>query len=105
MTDHTTVTDRLTWLAYRADWRRRYKEATLAIRSVKGEIARHRRLRRELGTEGVSHQYAADSLQCGLWIKRRDARWLMDELTEAKKHKAELLAARAEAADQAPLAA
>ena len=105
MIDFTTATDRLSWLAYRADWRIRYKDATQDIRDLKREIAGHRTLRRELGTAGVSHQYAADSLQVGLWRLRRDASRLMAELDAAKEHKAKLMAAKAEEAAGTQLAA
>lgn len=102
MIDYTTTTDRASWIAYRADWRVRYKEATQAIRDLKREIAGHRALRRELGTAGDQHRYAADSLQVGLWRLRRNASRLMTELDSAKKHKVKMMAAKA---DEAPLAA
>ena len=102
MTDYTTIADRASWVAYRADWRVRYKAATLAIRELKREIAGHRALRRELGSAGESHRYAADGLQLGLWRLRRNASMLMTELDSAKEHKAKTMAAKA---DETPLAA
>jgi chromosome segregation ATPase len=100
--DITTISDRTSWLAYRADWRRRYKEASEAIRSLKREIAGHRAKRRELGDAGKSHEYAADNLQSGLLRLRLNANWLMQELTDAKEHKAAIMAAKA---SEAPVAA
>lgn len=84
--------DRTSWLAYRADWRLRYKAASEAIRSTKREIAEHRRLRRELGAAGASHTHAADSLQYGLARQRVHASSLMRELDAAKEQKAEMMA-------------
>lgn len=91
MTD-TTFTDRASWLAYRADWRARYKEITADIRATKAEMARHRRMRRELGTAGEGHRHAADGMQCGLSRERAVASAMMRELDRAKERKAEMMA-------------
>lgn len=98
--DITTIADRISWVAYRADWRRRYKEASEDIRSVKREVAGHRTLRRELGSEGETHRRTADYLQSGLWRLRRDANDLMVELNDAKEHKARIMAEKDGDADQ-----
>lgn len=89
-----TIRDRDTWLAFRADWRARYKEVSADIRSVRREIASHRAQRRALGTAGEQHRYAADSLQSGLWWRKAQANDMMLQLAEAKELKAELMAAR-----------
>ena len=101
MTDFT-FTDRASWIAFRADWRARYKEATATIRATKGEIAGHRRLRRELGEAGERHRYAADGMQWRLRRERDAARYLMERLDAAKERKAEMMAAKT---DETPLAA
>jgi len=98
----TDINDRVSWLSYRADWRMRYKEISQKIRARRLEIAEHRRKRREFGLSADHHRHAADGLQCGLWVMRRDANALMGELGEAKERKAALIAARDEAK---PLAA
>lgn len=97
--DTATITDRISWVAYRADWRRRYKEASEAIRAVKREIAKHRAIYREFGNDCISHRYAADGMQWDLRRKREVASRLMDELNEAKEHKAAIMAAKAEASE------
>lgn len=96
MIDITTIADRLSWVAYRADWRLRYKQASDDVRACKREIAGHRALRRELGQAGDEHRHKADGLQCGLWSLRRDASRLMVELDKAKEHKVKLMTAKAE---------
>lgn len=103
----TTITDRLSWVAFRADWRARYKLASQDIRDVKRVVAHHRAKRREFGMEADDHRRMADSHQSGLWRLRRDANALMQELDAAKELKAKTMAEMAEAAttDQASLAA
>ena len=92
--DIDIIRDRNTWLAFRADWRTRYRQISAEIRSVRREIAGHRAQRRALGTAGEQHRYAADSLQSGLWWRKAQANDMMLQLAEAKELKAELLAAR-----------
>lgn len=79
--------DRISWLAYRSEWRTRYLEAADAIRATKREIANHRAQRRLLGEAGNSHLIAADRLQHGLRYQRDIANDLMIELNEAKEVK------------------
>lgn len=90
--DTNTFHDRITWLAFRADWRTRYKALSAEIRAIRREIGEHRAQRRALGTAGDSHRRAADSLQSGLWWRSRKANAMMIELAEAKKLKAAQMA-------------
>ena len=87
-----TFHDRLTWIAFRADWRARYKTVSADIRAVRREIGEHRTKRRELGSAGEDHRRAADSLQSGLWVRTREANRMMIELDLAKKLKAKQMA-------------
>jgi len=90
--DTNTFHDRITWLAFRADWRTRYKAISADIRAIRREIGEHRAKRRALGTAGENHRHAADSLQSGLWWRSREANAMMIELADAKELKATQMA-------------
>jgi ABC-type tungstate transport system permease subunit len=80
-----TFTDRATWLAYRADWRARYKAQSQEIRATKALM----KAANDLG------QYSeASRLQSKLSSQRYWANQLMLELNEAKEFKAAQFAAR-----------
>lgn len=79
---HFTFTDRATWLAFRADWRARYKAQSEEIRLIKREMA---------SRKGLDNS----SLQSNLHYLRRRANQMMVELNEAKEFKAQQFAARA----------
>jgi len=81
-----TFTTREEYLAYRADWRARYKAQSEKIRAVKRQLA---------SLKGQDTSY----VQSSLYLLRRTANEMMVELTEAKEFKnAQLAARQAEAA-------
>jgi len=90
-----TFTDRLSWVAWRADWRARYAEASQLIRAAKREAAELHVARRgesEAGRRPID--YRISSIQENLPYLRRAANTLMIERTEATAHKNEMLAER-----------
>ena len=76
-----TFTDRATWMAFRADWRARYKAQSEEIRIIKREMA---------SRKGQDNS----SLQSNLHYLRQRANQMMVELNEAKEFKAAQFAAR-----------
>jgi len=80
MTDFT-FSDRATWIAYRAEWKARYKKASQNIRALKHAMVENR------GNDNSDHQR-------NLHYARITANDLMIELTEAKEFKAQQFAAR-----------
>ena len=93
MTD-ITITDRSSWLAYRADWRLRYAEASEDVRSVKRSMREAVDLRRGGASESeidrIDHSLMP-SYQSRRELHRVRARLLMKELDDAKEQKNSLL--------------
>lgn len=88
MTYNFTFTTRDEYLAYRADWRARYKAQTQEIRLIKRQMV-------ERYTKGFNNS----SYQSNLHYLRRRANEMMVELQEAKEFKNKQMAeAIAEAA-------
>lgn len=94
MTDITTITDRASWIAYRAEWRRRYRQASQNVRDVKRDM-------RALVSDRRSGALSADVVDGRMSMKQYDrhlarvsARDLMDDLAEAKERRDALLAQR-----------
>lgn len=96
---HFPFSDRLTWLAWRADWRLRYAAASEAVRAEKRVIAGLRADWRTTTDEQERTRigYRADVLQSYLLRTRDHANDLMLERTAANEYKAKQLAARSEA--------
>jgi len=80
-----TFSDRETWLAYRADWKARYKAQSEKIRALKRKMA---------SMKGQD----TSSEQSSLYVLRRTANDMMVELMEAKEFKNAQLAERQQAA-------
>lgn len=78
-----TFSDRDTWLAYRAEWKAKYRNQSDLIRGIKRE------LREEVMQERASN------LQSQLHYARIKANELMKELNAAKEFKAQQFAAKA----------
>lgn len=94
MTDITTITDRASWLAYRADWRKRYRQASQDVRDVKRDM-------RALVADWRAGTIGSDALEQRMSYRQMDrhatrgvARDMMDELAEAKERRDALLAER-----------
>ena len=94
MTDAVHVTDRTSWLAFRADWRVRYRTASDAIRAAKAELRSAHADERGSSKDRERRRHAerASDLQGDLHPLRRAANALMVELDEAKELKAERMA-------------
>lgn len=100
--DIKTITDRTTWIAFRAEWRADYRNASDDIKAVKRDM-------RRLVADRRSGTRAADvidarmsSNQYDREMGRREANRLMKRLEEAKKHRDALLASgRSKAAEAA----
>lgn len=75
-----TFSNRDTWLAYRAEWKARYKNQSEAIRALKRQMSSMK------GQDTSSEQYQ-------LFRLRREANQMMVELNEAKEFKAQQMAA------------
>lgn len=95
--DIDTITDRTTWLAFRAEWRAAYRNASDDVRSIKRDmrslVADRRSGARDAdGVDGrmSSNQYERE-------MARREANRLMRRLDNAKTRRDALLASRAEA--------
>jgi hypothetical protein len=94
MTDLTTITDRASWLAFRADWRMRYRQASQDVRDVKRDM-------RALVADWRTGTIGSDALDERMSYRQIDrhaargvARNMMDELDEAKERRDALLAER-----------
>lgn len=97
MTEQTfPFSDRLSWLAWRADWRKRYAAASEAVRAEKRVIAGLRADWRASTDEAERTRigYRADVLQGQLRHVRIDAHYLMLERIAANEQKAEQLTSR-----------
>lgn len=116
MTDTTTATvpvaidtivDRVSFVAWRTDWRARYAAASETIRAAKRELVR---VRADWGRNAPnaspnSYEYQANSLIENMPWLRRKANALMLERTAATDHRNALFAAAAEAASVTAIAA
>lgn len=94
MTDITTITDRASWIAYRAEWRRRYRQASQDVRDVKRDM-------RALVADWRAGTIGSAVLDERMSYRQMDrhaargvARDMMDELDEAKERRDALLAER-----------
>lgn len=79
--DIETIVDRTTYLAWRADWRRRYAEASEDVRATKRELVR---AMTDLRTnapriDGRTHEYRIDACRLALPGLRHAAHVIMSE--------------------------
>jgi hypothetical protein len=115
MTDTTTTTpisvdtivDRLSFVAWRSDWRARYAIASQDVRDIKRELVRiHADWRRNAPNPGPkSYEYQINSLNEHLPWVRRQANLVMRERRAGTDRRDALLAAAIEAAAPATIAA
>lgn len=79
------IVDRPTYVAWRTDWRRRYAEASNAIRSAKSDLVAKRAAWRANApsTDAESYEYRINSLIENMPWLRRKARILMKERAHA----------------------
>ena len=96
-----TITDRTSWLAWRADWRLRYAEASEEVRAVKRAMRDAVAVRRS-GPGKAEVERIDHTLMPGLQSSRENRRWkarrLMKELESAKARRDELISAAKECA-------
>lgn len=90
----SSIVDRASYLAYRADWRIAYRAASQEVRDVKRDM-------RALVSDRRSGALSADVVDGRMSMKQYDrhlarasARDLMDDLAEAKERRDALLAER-----------
>ena len=104
MTDTTTITapvavetivDRLSYVAWRTDWRARYAAASKTVRTAKRDLVSKRAAwRRNLpSTDTESYEYRINSLIENMPWLRRKARILMTERKHATSARDEAFAA------------
>lgn len=94
-----TITDRASWLAFRADWRTRYAAASEAVRETKRSMRSAVAERRSSSDRSIIARIDEDrmpSLQSAREFDRAYARRLMSELNSAKEVRDNLLAAAKE---------
>ena len=84
-------TDRLSWLAWRENWRVRYGEASEEIRAIKREMAQIHALHRQWGGISNAKKNKLHELTYKLRMLRPGANKLMIERIEANEYKASLL--------------
>jgi hypothetical protein len=102
-----TIVDRVSFVAWRTDWRARYAAASETIRAAKRELVRVRAdwRRNAPNASPDSYEYQANSLIENMpWIRRK-ANALMIERTAATDRRESLFAEAAEAAPVAAIAA
>lgn len=89
-----TISDRASWLAYRADWRLRYAKASESVRKTKrtmrDAVARRRGGASQAEINEIDHSIMP-RCQANREMKRASARRLMLELDAAKEQRDELL--------------
>lgn len=102
-----TIVDRVSFVAWRTDWRARYADASETIRATKRELVRVRAdwRRNAPNASPNSYEYQANSLIEHMPWLRRKANALMLERTAATDHRRAMFAEAAEAASVAAIAA
>jgi len=92
--DIETITDRTTYLAWRADWRRRYAAASEEVRSAKRDLvdAYAARLANAPRIQGRTHEYRIASIIERLPGLREEAHIVMSERALGTGRRDELLA-------------
>ena len=89
-----TITDRASWLAYRADWRLRYAKASESVqktkRTMRDAVSRRRGGASQAEINKIDHAIMP-RCQAERELKRVRARRLMLELNAAKEKRDELL--------------
>lgn len=99
--DIKTITDRTTWIAFRAEWRADYRNASDDIRAVKRDMRRLVAERRSGARSDEDVDTRMSSNQFDREMGRREANRLMKRLEEAKRHRDALLASRDSTASEA----
>lgn len=96
-----TITDRASWLAYRANWRLRYAKASESVqktkRALRDTVSRRRCSASQAQINEIDHAIMP-RCQAERELKRVCARLLMKELDDAKKQKNTLLRSEKESA-------
>lgn len=99
--DIQTITDRATWLAFRAEWRAEYRNASDDIKAVKRDMRLLVADRRSGAKPADVVDARMSSNQFEREMGRREANRLMKRLETAKKHRDALLASRNDEAAEA----
>lgn len=102
-----TIVDRISYVAWRTDWRTRYAIASQIVRDAKRDLRRVRSDWRHNvpNANPNSYEYQANSLIERMPWLRRQANILMKERTAATQHRDALITAAAEARSASPVAA